>query len=338
MAQFNLAIELGTSNTVIYAAGLGVALKEPSCIAIETINNKKVVKCVGIDAKKLVGKTNNSIEVFFPIIEGVIANFQLAKLMLKEFLKKVAPSGFGKPKKRVVFIHACGLTREEKNKIRDLAYALNITNAALIPCGVCALIGMEVEENDPNSHMVVNVGGGVTDISIINNNHIIRGATINVGGVQIDANIADFVKENFQVVLGDNTIETIKNSIGSLLSNDISSINVVGLEIDTKHRKEIRIFSNDILPIICGAFNKIADSCETLLNMCSSEVLQDINKFGIYVCGGVSNITGVDKYLSKILNLPVYVDVDPDSSVIMGAGNLLNNQTLLNNICKEFKG
>ena len=338
MAQFNLAIELGTSNTVIYAAGLGVALKEPSCIAIETVNNKKVVKCVGIDAKKLIGKTNNSIEVFFPIVEGVIANFQLAKLMLKEFLKKVAPSGFGKPKKRAVFIHACGLTREEKNKIRDLAYALNITSAALIPCGVCALIGMEVEENDPNSHMVVNVGGGVTDISIINNNHIIRGATINVGGVQIDANIADFVKENFQVVLGDNTVETIKNSIGSLLSNDISSINVVGLENDTKHRKEIRIFSNDILPIICGAFNKIADSCETLLNMCSSEVLQDINKFGIYVCGGVSNITGVDKYLSKILNLPVYVDVDPDSSVIMGAGNLLNNQTLLNNICKEFKG
>lgn len=338
MAQFNLAIELGTSNTVIYAAGLGVALKEPSCIAIETVNNKKVVKCVGIDAKKLIGKTNNSIEVFFPIVEGVITNFQLAKLMLKEFLKKVAPSGFGKPKKRVVFIHACGLTREEKNKIRDLAYALNITSAALIPCGVCALIGMEVEENDPNSHMVVNVGGGVTDISIINNNHIIRGATINVGGVQIDANIADFVKENFQVVLGDNTVETIKNSIGSLLSNDISSINVVGLENDTKHRKEIRIFSNDILPIICGAFNKIADSCETLLNMCSSEVLQDINKFGIYVCGGVSNITGVDKYLSKILNLPVYVDVDPDSSVIMGAGNLLNNQTLLNNICKEFKG
>ena len=145
MAQFNLAIELGTSNTVIYAAGLGVALKEPSCIAIETVNNKKVVKCVGIDAKKLIGKTNNSIEVFFPIVEGVIANFQLAKLMLKEFLKKVAPSGFGKPKKRVVFIHACGLTREEKNKIRDLAYALNITSAALIPCGVCALSGNIVE-------------------------------------------------------------------------------------------------------------------------------------------------------------------------------------------------
>lgn len=338
MTTFNLAIELGTSNTVIYVAGLGVALKEPSCIAIETINNKRVVKCVGSEAKKLIGKTNNSIEVVFPIVEGVIQNFQLAKLMLNEFLKKVAPTGFGKPRRRVVFVHSCGLTREEKNRIRDLAYALNITATALVPDGVCALIGMEIEENDPNSHMVVNIGGGVTDISIINNNHIIRGATINVGGLQIDANLGDYIKQQYQVILGDNTLETVKNSIGSLLNNDISSINVVGLELDTKRRKEIRLYSQDILPIIAGAYNKIADACEALLNMCSSEVLSDINKFGVYVCGGVSNISGTDKYLSRALNLPVYVDVEPDTSVITGAGNLLNNQSLLARITKEVKG
>lgn len=337
MATFNLAVDLGSVNTVIYVAGLGVALKEPSCIAIETINNKRVVKCVGSEAKKLIGKTNNSIEVVFPIVEGVIHNFQLAKLMLKEFLKKVAPTGFGKPRRRVVFIHSCGLTKEEKNKIRDLAYALNITSIALIPAGVCALIGMEVEENDPNSHIVVNVGGGVTDISIINNNHIIRGATINVGGLQIDANIGDYIKNTHQIVLGQNSLETVKNSVGSLLNNDVSAINVVGLEIDTGRRKEIRIYAQDVLPIIAGAFNKIAEACEALLNMCSSEVLSDINTYGIYVCGGVANITGVDKYLSKLLNLPVYTDVDPDSSVILGAGNLLNNQSLLANICKECK-
>ena len=337
MATFNLAVDLGSVNTVIYVAGLGVALKEPSCIAIETINNKRVVKCVGSEAKKLIGKTNNSIEVVFPIVEGVIHNFQLAKLMLKEFLKKVAPTGFGKPRRRVVFIHSCGLTKEEKNKIRDLAYALNITSIALIPAGVCALVGMEVEENDPNSHIVVNVGGGVTDISIINNNHIIRGATINVGGLQIDANIGDYIKSTHQIVLGQNSLETVKNSVGSLLNNDVSAINVVGLEIDTGRRKEIRIYAQDVLPIIAGAFNKIAEACEALLNMCSSEVLSDINTYGIYVCGGVANITGVDKYLSKLLNLPVYTDVDPDSSVILGAGNLLNNQSLLANICKECK-
>lgn len=335
MMGYNLAIDIGTSNTVIYVAGLGVALKEPSCVAIETINNKKVVKCVGSEAKKLVGKTNNSIEVIFPIIEGVIVNFQIAKLMLKEFLKKVAPTGFGKPRRRAVFIYSCGLTKQEKNRIRDLAYELNIASTALVPAGVSALIGMEVEENDPNSHMVINIGGGVTDISIINNNHIIRGATINIGGNQIDSNIYDYVKDEFQVLLGWNTLETIKNSVGSLLKNDISSITVVGLEIDTKRRKEIKIYSQDILPIMAGAFSKIADACEAILNMCSSEVLSDINKLGVYVCGGVANITGVDKYLSNLLNLPVYVDVDPDSSVIMGAGNLLNNQNLLSSICRE---
>lgn len=337
MAQYNLAIDLGTVNTVIYVAGLGVALKEPSCIAVETINNKRVVKCVGTEAKKLIGKTNNSIEVVFPIVEGVIHNFQLAKLMLKEFLKKVAPTGFGKPRRRVIFMYPCGLTKEEKNRIRDLAYALNITTVSLVPASVCALIGMEVEENDPNSHFIVNIGGGTTDIAIINNNHIIRGATINVGGLQIDANICEYVKNTHQIVLGANTLEIVKNSIGSLLSNDVSAVNVVGLEIDTQRRKEIRLYSQDILPIVAGAFNKIGEACEALLNMCSSEVLNDINTYGIYVCGGVANITGVDKYLSKMLNLPVYTDIDPDSSVIMGAGNLLNNQTLLSEICKGTK-
>lgn len=335
MATYNLAIDLGTSNTVIYVAGLGVALKEPSCIAIEVVNNKRIVKCVGSEAKKLIGKTNSSIEVIFPISEGVIQNFNLAKLMLKEFIKKVSPSGLFKPKNRVLFVHSCGLTKEEKSKIKDLAYALNISQMALVPAGVCALIGMEVEENDPNSHMVVNIGGGVTDISIINNNHIIRGATINVGGNQIDANILELIKQKYQIVLGSNSLEIVKNSVASLLINDISYINVVGMELDTKQRRELRVFSKDILPIVTGAFNKISDACETLLNMCSSEVLADIHEYGIYVCGGVANVTGLDKFLSKKLNVPVFVDVDPDSSVILGAGNLLNNQNLLNYIIKN---
>lgn len=337
MALFNLGIELGTSNTVIYMAGLGVVLKEPSCIAVETVNNKRVVKCVGNEAKKLIGKTNNSVEVIFPISEGVVHNFQLARLMLKEFLKKVAPTGLFRRKNKIVFIHSCGLTYEEKSLLRDLAYSLNIVTIAFIPAGVCALIGMEVEENDHNSHMIVNIGGGVTDICIINNNHIIRGATINVGGNQIDAHIYDYVKSQYQLELGQNTIETIKNSIGSLLINDISSINVVGMEIDTKRRREIQLFSQDILPILEGAFGKIGEACESIISMCSSEVLKDINQYGIYVCGGVSNITGVDKYMSKMLNLPVYVDTDPDSSVIMGMGNLLNNQNLLMELCKTYR-
>lgn len=337
MALFNLGIELGTSNTVIYMAGLGVVLKEPSCIAVETVNNKRVVKCVGNEAKKLIGKTNESIEVVWPICEGVVCNFQLAKLMLKEFLKKVAPTGLFKPKNRVVFTHPCGLTKEEKDKLRDLAYSLGITTIGFVPAGVCGLIGMEVEENDPNSHMIVNIGGGVTDICIVNNNHIIRGATINVGGNQIDAHIYDYIKEQYQIELGQNTVETIKNSIGSLLVNDISSINVVGMEIDTKRRTEIKLFSQDILPILEGAFGKIAEACESLISMCSSEVLKDINQLGLYVCGGVSNITGVDKYLSKLLQLPVFVDPDAESTVILGLGNLLNNQNFLLELCKNYK-
>lgn len=333
MAEYNLAIEVGTSNTVIYIAGLGVALKEPSIIALETVKNKKVVKSVGLEAKKLVGKEINNIEIVYPITEGVITNFQYTKLMLKEFLKKVTPAGSSRKKYKAIFLHSCGLTEEEKGRIRDLSYALNMSTPALLPSGICALVGMRVDENDTKSHMVLNIGGGVTDISIINSYKLIRGANVNIGGNQIDANIGELLKQKYEILLDRSSLENIKNNISSLLVNDISVINVVGLDKNTKHRKEIRLFSQEVYPVVSSAFNNVAEACEKVLKECSNEVLLDINKYGIYVCGGVANITGIAKYLNNILKAPVYVDLEPDSTAIVGAGTLLNNQILLQNIC-----
>lgn len=336
MVNYNLAIELGSSNTVIYMAGIGVVLKEPSVVAIQTINNKKVVSCVGSAAKNLIGKTNESLEIVSPILESEIVNFNMCKIMLKTFLDKVAPSGLFKKHNRVVFILPCGMNRTEQKKFFQLAYALNISVVGLIPASVCGLIGMEVEENDPNSHMIINIGGGSTDIAIVNNNHIIRGATINVGGVNVGFNIGEYLKQKLNVSFGSNTLEEILNQAGSLLKNDVSSVTCYGTDLTTRERKKVRILSQDIYPVLETAITKVCEASEAVLDMCSTEVLKDIHKFGVYICGGLGNITGIDKFISSKLKLPVYVDVDPDSSVIMGAGNLLNNPILLNNLLIEL--
>lgn len=336
MVNYNLAIELGSSNTVIYMAGIGVVLKEPSMVAMQTINNKKVVVAVGSAAKNLVGKTNESLEIISPVVESEIVNFNVCKTMLKSFLEKVAPSGFFKKRNKVVFVCACGISKQEKKKFVQLAYSLGINQVGLIPSGVCALIGMEVEEHDPYSHMIVNMGGGATDIAIINNNHIIRGATINIGGSSIEFNIGEFLKSKLNVLFGANSIEEIKNQTATMLKNDICSISCYCLDLSTRERKKTRILSQDIYPVLQAAIDKICEASEAVLDMCSTEVLKDINKFGVYLCGGLANITGIDKYISTKLNLPVFVDVDPDSSVIMGAGNLLNNPILLNKLLMEI--
>ena len=336
MVNYNLAIELGSSNTVIYMAGIGVVLKEPSLVAIQTINNKKSLLCVGSAAKNLIGKTNESVDIISPVIESEIVNFNMCKLMLKTFLDKVAPSGLFKKRNKVVFILPCGISKIEKKKFIQLAYALNINVVGLIPASVCALIGMEVEETDPYSHMIINIGGGSTDIAIVNNNHIIRGATINVGGNNIEFNIGEYLKNKLNAMFGSNTLEEIKNQAGSMLKNDISSVTCFGTDLTTRERKKVRILSQDIYPVLETAINKICEASEAVLDMCSTEVLKDIHRFGIYICGGLSNITGIDKFIGNKLKLPVYVDVDPDSSVIMGAGNLLNNPVLLNNVLIEL--
>lgn len=336
MVNYNLAIELGSSNTVIYMAGVGVVLKEPSLVAIQTVNNKKDVACVGSAAKALIGKTNESLEIVSPIVESEIVNFNMCKVMLKTFLDKVAPSGIIKKRNKVVFILPCGINKTEQKKFIQLAYALNINAVGLIPASVCGLIGMEIEENDPNSHMIINLGGGSTDIAIVNNNHIIRGATINVGGNNITFNIGEYLKQKLNVSFGSNTLEEILNQAGSMLKNDVSSAICYGTDLTTRERKKVRILSQDIYPVLQTAITKVCEASEAVLDMCSTEVLKDIHKFGIYICGGLSNITGIDKFISAKLKLPVYADVDPDSSVIMGAGNLLNNPVLLNNLLIEL--
>ncbi len=333
--MFNYAIEMGSSNTVIYRVGYGVVLNEPTLIAVEHIGDKNVIKGVGFKAKKLMGKTNSKVEVIAPIFEDVIENQTYAKLLLKEFLNKVSSKGlFNKVK--AIFCVPCGLTLKERTKYKHLAYSLNISYAETLPSAICALTGMDVDVYDTTSYMVVNIGGGNTDIAVVSNGNIVKGCTINVGGIGIDNAIISYVRDNFNVIISNQVAEQAKKELSSLHPKDKSHLEIDGVDANTLEHKVINLTAKELVPITVTFYNKVVDSINTILNMCNADVIADISRNGIYFCGGLSKVTALEQFMRIKTKMPIYIDIHPENSVINGAGMLLNDPTKLEKLIKEF--
>lgn len=335
MSNYNLAIELGTTNTVIYKQGMGIVLKEPSLIAINNSGKGKTLHAVGQEAKALLGKTGGQLEVIEPIVEGVIVNKQLAQIMLKEFLKKI--DCFNLSKQKVVFCVPVGITEKEKNRLLSLAYGLNFYTVSLIPASVCALVGMDINIKEPNSHMIATLGGGLADIAIVTNGFIVRGCSVTIAGKNLKVAIDKHLLDNHSVIVGYDESELIKKELISLLKNDKNKLNITGIDADTKNKKEVALTSGEFLPIATHFFTRISETIETMLSLSSSEVIADVSKYGIYISGGLSNITGVEKFLREQLSYPIFIDADPNNTVINGAGAIIENRELLNFVLKHGK-
>lgn len=335
MSNYNLAIELGTTNTVIYKHGTGIVLKEPSLIAINNDGKGKTLHAVGEKAKALIGKTGSQIEVVEPIVEGVIVNKQLAQIMLKEFLKKI--DCYNLSKQKVVFCVPVGITEKEKNRLLSLAYGLNFYTVSLIPVSVCGLVGMDINVQEPHSHMIVSMGGGLTDIAIVTSSFIVRGCSVTIAGKNLSIAIDKHLLDNHSLIIGYDESEKVKKELVSLLKNDKNKLAVTGLDADTKNKKEVTLTSGEFLPIVTHFFTRIAETIETLLALSSSEVIADITKYGIYISGGLSNITGVEKFLREQLAYPIFIDTDPNNTIINGAGAIIENRELLNFVLKFAK-
>ena len=333
--MFNYAIDLGSSNTVIYKVGYGVVLKEPTLIAIEHNGNKNIVRGVGVKAKKLQNKTNNKIEVISPIEEGIIVNEIYAKLLLKEFLKKINVNTMLKTTK-MIFCLPCGLTAQERGMYKKLAYGLNITYAETLASSICALTGMDVDVYDTTTYMMVNIGGGNTDIAVVYNGSIIKGCTINIGGIAMDNAIIAYLKEVHGIVVSKNEAEMVKNEIASLHPKDISHLSVEGIDVNTLEYKSMEVTAKELVPLCSNFFNNIANSIETILNMCNAEIISDISKNGIYFCGGLSKVTALEQFMRDKIKLPIYIDIYPENTVMNGAGILLNDPNKLDRLIKEF--
>lgn len=328
--SYNMVVELGTTHTSIYKKNVGIVLKEPSVIAFVNDGKKKVLKGVGTLAKNMALELKDNVNVVDPIVEGVVVNKQLASIMLQEFLKLVGVTNYSKEK--IGLVVPVGLNDEQKNRILSLVYSLNFNTVSLLPSVVCALSGMEIDLVEPVSHMVVIVGGGVTDIGIINGSNIVRACTVNTSGKSLSVAISQYLRDEHDTVVGESTHKKIRHELLSLLRNDKSKLNITGLDVDTKTKKEIVVTATELLPIVKNMYDQIANSIETLINMSSGDVVSDITKYGIYVCGGMSNVTGLERYLRERLKYPTYIDTDPFNTVINGAGLLLQDSDMIKKV------
>ena len=333
MRKIKYAIEMGGGNTCIYVKGEGLALKEPTLIAAEPTYEGYKVVAMGSDAKKLVGKTKDNVEIFTPTISGDHSNYEYSVILLKHFLSKV----WYKPyEESALFVIPCGATEKEKENILKVCDAANLAHVDLVPSVLCSCLGEGRSIDNSKVNMVVNIGGTDTDIGVINMSNILQGATLSIGGKKIDASIVNFLAYTEDLVIGLSTAEILKKEVGSLYENDTLNMEVTGVDAKTKSPKSVVIFSNDLIRAIEPFYNEIVRAIDTTINTLPPEIVADIINNKILVVGGASKLQGLDNYLKKHLNYPVEISEDVDNVTILGAGKLLSDNQLLENILEKL--
>lgn len=327
--HYNYAIELGGAFTTIYAKNQGFVLKEPTLVAVETSDEGYKVKAVGNEAKKLVWKTLDEVEVFNPIANGVIENFEYAEIMLLDFFKKIKY----KKNSNIIILIPCGLKFEEKQLYFNLFEKLGFNDINLIPSVICSLIGQNVNVMSPKANLIVDIGGATTDIAVVNLGSILKGVTIGFGGKAMDIALANaLAMSKDSILIGLPTAEKVKNEIGSLYKNDKLNIEVMGLDGETNVPKTRIVSSKEIRYVFESFLEEIVRTINVTINSLPPEISADIIKNGVIFTGGVAQIAGLDDFLKRKITYNFIIDDDPSNSAMIGAGKLLNDPMLLNKI------
>ena len=335
MSMLEFAIELGTTNTAIYQKGSGIVLLEPTLIASNNETKKTTVKAVGQLAKKMQGKTASNINIVSPVKNGIVTDFNLAKLLLFRFMKKVLTKTVIKPKIKLLFIVPCGLSVKEKTQYKDLGYYIGASKVEFVENVLAGLIGCSFNTNLPSGVISLNLGGGSFSVASVSLNSIIAGYTISMGGQKMDEAILQYVLDAYELEISLQTAEKIKREIGSLYIHDTSNLEVSGIDLNTKSPRQDVVFSSNIRRAVEYYFEKVVGAIEDVLNNSSPDIIADISNNGIYVTGGLANVTGLENYLKKRLRLPVFIIDKPEEAVIIGAGKLLSDRKTLNAMIKN---
>lgn len=325
----DIGIDLGTTNILIYIKGKGVVLNEPSVVSIDS-NTKKVL-AVGTEAKEMLGKTPGKVKAIRPMKDGVIADFELTEEMLKHFIKKVSTGKFiSKP--RILICCPSNITGVEKNAIREIAERLGAKRVFLEEEPKVAAVGAGIDISKPSGSMVIDIGGGTTDIAVLSLGGIVASDSIRVAGNTFDENIATYIKEKYKVIIGDKTSEDIKTSIGTVLKNKKkSSLEVTGRSVTTGLPETITVTSEDVTEALKDDIKKIILSVKSVLEKTPPELAADISEKGIILTGGGSLIDGLIEKLRKELKVPVFISDNPLTNVVEGTGILLDNLYLIDN-------
>ena len=319
----DLAIDLGTANTLIYVRGHGVVLDEPSVVAINVNDGRPVA--VGMEAKRMMGRTPNHIKAIRPLKDGVIADFEVCEKMLRYFIQKVAGSKWSKP--RMVICVPSGITGVEQRAVQDAAeYAGARKPVHIIEEPMAAAIGADMPVHEPSGNMIVDIGGGTTEVAVISLGGIVTAQSIRVAGDELDEAVLQYVKKEFSLAIGDRTAEEIKIQMGSAwpLDEELTA-DIRGRDLISGLPRTIEITTEQVREAVAEPISAIVDAVKTTLDKTPPELAADIMEDGITITGGGALIGGLAERLTHETGMPIRIADEPLYSVVIGSGRALEN-------------
>lgn len=331
----DMGIDLGTANTLVHVKGKGIVLREPSVVAIKRENGE--VLAVGADAKRMIGRTPGNIIAVRPMKDGVIADFDVTQAMLKYFIRKAMNTkSFVRP--RVVVGVPSGVTEVEKRAVIDAAQQAGAREAYLIEEPMAAAIGAGLPVEDATGNMVVDIGGGTTEIAVISLGGIVTSRSIRIGGDEMDTSIVQYIKRMYNLLIGERTAEEIKIKIGSaLISGADGSMDIRGRDLVSGLPKTLTIKASEVREALSEPVQKIVDAVKSTLEKTPPELAADVMDHGIMMTGGGALLNNLDKLLSRETGMPVLVSEDALSCVGEGTGKSLENIELLKRVVMTTK-
>lgn len=319
----DIAIDLGTANTLVYVRGAGVVLNEPSVVAIDINDGRPVA--VGLDAKRMMGRTPNNIRAVRPLKDGVIADFEVCEKMLRYFIQKVHSSRWSKP--RMVVCVPSGITGVEQRAVQDAAeFAGARKPVHIIEEPMAAAIGADLPVHEPSGNMIVDIGGGTTEVAVISLGGIVTAQSLRMAGDELDEAVLQYVKKECSLAIGERTAEEIKIHMGSAwpLEEELSA-DIRGRDLITGLPRTIELNTEQVREAIAEPVAAIVDAVKTTLDKTPPELAADIMEAGITLTGGGSLLAGLDQRLAHETGMPIKLAPDPLYSVVIGSGRALEN-------------
>lgn len=319
----DIGIDLGTSNTLVYLKGHGIVINEPSVVAVNIKTNQ--ILAVGTKAKEMLGRTPGHIKAIRPLVDGVISDFEVTEEMLSYLINKANNMSKKLARPRVLIGVPTGTTNVETRAVYDAAHSAGAREVFLIEEPMAAAIGIRMPIKDPVGSMIIDIGGGTTDIAVISLGGVVKSRNLKIAGDRLNNDIISYMRDEFKILIGERTAEMVKIEIGSVIPGQYMETEVHGRDILTGLPREVVVTASDIREAISLSIRELIEGVKDMLETIPPEILSDIMGRGITLSGGGALIPGLDQLLSNVLKIPVYVVDDPLSAVARGTGVILED-------------
>ncbi len=319
----DIGIDLGTANTLVHVKGHGVVINEPSVVALNTKTDRVVA--VGNDAREMLGRNPGHIRVVRPLVDGVISDFDVTEEMLSYLIRKaekVSPKFF---RPRVVVGVPSGITNVEHRAVYDAAHNAGAREVYIIEEPMAGAVGLDLPVREPLGSMIIDIGGGTTDIAVISLSGIVQSKNLKIAGDKLNIDIVNYLRDEFKLLVGEKTAEELKIKIGAVVDEERHETQVRGRDIVTGLPRSILVNSYDVQEAIRYSIATIIESTKEVLERTPPEIVSDVMQRGIYLVGGGAMIRGLDRLIERAIEIPVYVASEPLMSVVVGTGNVLEN-------------